>query len=103
MHLYSNNLSTIARISPSIKLELLPPCFSSNSNFNLSQNSFGSDDKKIVFETPEAEIIQPGDLSSFISVLSRVDSLPGAFVSKIISFAKSYISFLSCKIARSIL
>ena len=44
IHLYSNNLSIIATNSPSIKVELLPPCFSCNNNFNLSHNSFGSDD-----------------------------------------------------------
>ena len=47
-HLYSNNLSIIATISSSIKLELLPPCFSCNSNFNLSQSSLGSGDRIIV-------------------------------------------------------
>ena len=39
MHLYSNNLSTIATISSLINSELFPPCFSCNSNFNLSHNS----------------------------------------------------------------
>ena len=75
--------------------------YSCNNNFNLSHNSLGSDDKNIVFETPEAVIA--GDLSNFISVLSRVVLLPQAFVSKFISFAKSYISFLSCILARSTL
>ena len=55
-HLYSNNLSIIATISSSIKLEILPPCFSCNNNFNLLQSSFGSDDRIIVFEIPEAMI-----------------------------------------------
>ena len=39
IHLNSNNSSTIAMISSSIKLELLPPRFSCNNNFNLLQNS----------------------------------------------------------------
>ena len=56
IHLYSNNLSIIATISSSIKLELIPPCFVCNNNFNLSQSSLGLDDKNIVFETPEAMI-----------------------------------------------
>ena len=56
IHLYSNNLSIIATISSSIKLELLPPCFSCNHNFNLSQSSLGSEDRIIVFENPEAMI-----------------------------------------------
>ena len=73
MHLYSNNLSTIAMISSLFMSELFPACFSCNNNFNLSQSSLGSDDKNIVFETPEAETIKPGDLSTFISVLSRVN------------------------------
>ena len=76
MHLYSNNLSTIAMISSLIISELFPACFSCNNNFNLSHNSSGSDDKNIVFETPEAETIKPGDLFNFIRVLSRVDLLP---------------------------
>ena len=59
--------------------ELFPACFSCNNNLNLSQSSSGSDDKNIVFQTPEAETIRPGDLSNFIRVLSRVDLLPAAF------------------------
>ena len=78
-HLYSNNLSTIATISSLIISELFPACFSCNNNFNQSQSLSGSDDKNIVFETPEAETIKPGDLSNFIRVLSRVDFLPIAF------------------------
>ena len=69
MHLYSNNLSIIATISSLIISELLPACFSCNNNFNLLQSSSGSDDKNIVFETPEAKIA--GDFSNFISFLSR--------------------------------
>ena len=88
IHLYSNNLSTIATISSLFISELFPAFFSSNNYFNLSQSSSGSDDRNIVFETPEAETIKPGDSSNFISVLSRVDFLPTAFVSKCISFAK---------------
>ena len=38
MHLYSNNLSIIATISSSIKVELLPACFSRKNNPNLSQS-----------------------------------------------------------------
>ena len=97
MHLYSNNLSTIATISSLIKSELLPACFSSNNNFYLSQSSSGSDDKNIVFERPEAIIL--GELSNFISVQSLVDLLPTRLSSKCISFAKSYINFLSDKLA----
>ena len=76
MHLYANNLSTIATISSLIISELFPAWFSCYNNFSLSHSSLGSDDKKIVFETPEAETIEPGDLSNFISVLYRVDLLP---------------------------
>ena len=103
IHLYSNNLSTIATISSITISELFPACFFCNNNCNLSYNSSGSDDRNIVFETPEAETIKPGDLSYFIRGLSRVDFLPTAFVSKCISFANSYINFLSCKLARSTL
>ena len=52
MHLYSNNLSTIATISSSIIPEFFQACFSRSSNFNLSQSSLGSDDRIIVSETP---------------------------------------------------
>ena len=76
--------------------ELFPASFSCSNNPNLSHNSLGSDDENIVFETPEAETIKPGDLSNFISVRSRVDLLPVAFTQKFISFAKSYIITLSC-------
>ena len=76
MHLYSNYLSTIATISSLIMSESFPACFSCKNNLNLSQSSSGPDDKNVVFETPEAETINPGDLSNFMSVLSRVDLLP---------------------------
>ena len=59
--------------------------------------------KIFFFETPEAEVIKPGDLSSFIRVPSRVDFLPIAFRSQFISFTKSYNSFLSDNFARSTL
>ena len=97
MHLNSNNLSTIARISSLIILEILPACFSCNNNFILSQSSLGSDDRNIAFETPEVMIA--GELGNFIRVLSRVDVLPTRLSSKCISFAKSYINFLSDKLA----
>ena len=102
MHLFSNNLSTlaiIATISSLIISELFPACFSCNNNFNLLHNSLGSVDKNIVFETPEAETIKPGQLSSSIRVLSRVDFLPTRLSSKYVSFANSYINFLSDKLA----
>ena len=81
--------------------ELLPACFSCSINFNLSQSLSGSDDKNIVFETPEAETIKPGDLSILLRVLSQVDFLPTAVRSKFICFAKLYLSFVSRKLARS--
>ena len=59
--------------------------------------------KKLFFEIHEAETIKPGDFSKFMIILFRVDLLPTAFASKIISFAKSYINLLSCKLARSTL
>ena len=77
IHLYSNNLSTIAMIYSLILLEKLPACFSCNINFNLSQISLGSDVKKF-FEIPEAMIA--GDLSNFIRVRSQ-DLLPWALIS----------------------
>ena len=76
MHLYSNNLSTIATISSLLFSEVFPACFSCNNNFNLLPNSSGSDDEKIVFETPEAETFKTGDLHNFKRVLSRVGLLP---------------------------
>ena len=62
-------------ISSLIMSELFPACFSCSNIFNLSQSLSGSDDKNIVFETPEAETIKPGDLSNFKGVQSQVDLL----------------------------
>ena len=93
IHLFSNNLSTKATISSLIKSELFPAWFFCSISFNLSQVLSGSDDKKIVFGTPEAETTIPGDLSNFIRVRSRVDLLPVAFTSNYVSFAKSFIIF----------
>ena len=61
MHLYSNSLPTIAMVSSLLISELLPACFSCNNNFHLLNNSSGSDDRFIVFETPEAETNKPSD------------------------------------------
>ena len=97
MHLDSNNLSTIATMSSLNMSELFPACFSCNIIFNPSHNSLGSDDRIFVFQTPEAMIT--GELSNFISVLSRVVLLPTRLSSKCISFAKSYINVLSDKLA----
>ena len=66
MHLYSNNLSKIAIISSLMKLTFFPACFLCSNSFNLLHISSGSDDRNIVFETPEAETIKPDDLSEFI-------------------------------------
>ena len=100
IHLFSNNLSTIAKISSLNTLQLFLACFSRSKNFNLSRTSLGSDDKSFV-ESSEAMIA--GDLSNFISVRFQVDLLPGPFTLKCIPSAKSYNSFLSGKLARSTL
>ena len=63
----------------------------------------GSDGKHNVFEIPEAKNNKPGYLSIFISVLSLLLLLPWAFTSKFLSFANSYIDFISDKLARSTL
>ena len=52
MHLYSNNLSTIATISSLIVSEKIPACFSCSNNFDLTQTLLGSVDKNFVFEAP---------------------------------------------------
>ena len=98
MHLYSNNLSIIATFFSLITLELFPACFSCTNNLKLSHSSLGLDDRSIVFETREAMIA--GELSNFIRALSQVDLLPTRLSSKCISLAKSYINFLSAKLAR---
>ena len=103
MLLCSNNLSTLATLSSLLMLELFAACFSCSNSFNLLQSSSGSDDEKNVFETPEAETKKPGDLSTFIRVLLRIDFLPIAFRSKFNSYAKSYKFFLSDNLARSTL
>ena len=79
MHLYSNNISIIATISSSIKLELLPACFSCNNIFNLSQSSLGSEDRIIVHDIPEATIA--GDSSIFIVELCLLLGRPVLLVS----------------------
>ena len=76
MPLYSNKVSTKAKVSLLIKSEFFPACFSRSIKISLSQSSLESDGKKIVSETPEAETIKLGDLSNFISVRSRIDLIP---------------------------
>ena len=97
--MYSNNLSTIATISSLIISDFMPHCFCCNNIFNLLHRSSGSVDKNLVFETPKAETIIPGDLGHFLSVRSRVYLLPVAFTSNYLSFANSYNNFLSDKLA----
>ena len=65
MHLYSNNLTTIAAIFSLIMSELFPACFSRSNNFSLSQSSssFGFFVRNIV-EIPEA--MMTGDLGNHI-------------------------------------
>ena len=65
MHLYSNNVSTIATFSSLILSELFPAYFSCTNSFNLLHNLSGSDDENIGFGTLEAETMNPGDLSNF--------------------------------------
>ena len=76
MHLYSNNLSSTTTISSLIMSDFFTTFFSGSKCVNLIHNSSGSDDESIVSETPEAEIIKPGELTNYIRVLSRVDLLP---------------------------
>ena len=108
MHLYSNNLSAQATNSSLKKSEIYPACISCSNNLNLSQSSFGSDDKRTVFvfendfflrveKTPEAMIA--GELSELISVRSRVDLLPGYLTSKFNFLCKILYYFLSDKLA----
>ena len=73
MHLYSNNLSTIAKISLLIMSEFFPPCSPCSNNFNLLHNSSGFSHKNIVVTS---EAIIAGDFSNFIRVLSLLDLLP---------------------------
>ena len=73
--MYSHNSSSIAIILSLILLEIIPACFFCNNNFNLRQSSSRSHDQNVVFETLEAEIVKPGNLSDFIRVLSRADLL----------------------------
>ena len=101
---YSNLLSTIATVSSSVISELLPACLSCDNYYIRSQSSLGFFDKTLVFEKPEAETIIQCDLGNFISLRSRVDSLPLplAFTSKYVPFAKWNNNFLSDKLATSI-
>ena len=56
IHLYSNNLSTIAMTSSLLMSEIFPAFFCCSNNVNLSFNSSGSVGKNIAFEIPEAMI-----------------------------------------------
>ena len=102
-NLYSNILSTIATVSSLIILEILHACFSCSNNFNVSHSSSGSDDKKIVFETPKAVTIKLDDLSNFIGVRSQVVFLFCPPSSNCIYFVKSFPNYLSDKLPRSTL
>ena len=48
MHSFSNSLSVLAKTFSSNMLEKIPAFFSSSNSFNLSQSSFGLDDRKLV-------------------------------------------------------
>ena len=87
IHLYSDNLSTIAKISSLIMSELFPACFSYSSNSNLLHYSSGSNDKIIVFEIPEAMIA--GNFSKFIIYLSLSLFHPFCLILIFISFPDS--------------
>ena len=70
MHLFSNSLSNVAKISSLSKSEFFPASISCRNNFNQSQSSSGSPERNNIFEddfpeTPEADTIKPGDLSFF--------------------------------------
>ena len=97
MHLYSNNLSNIAKIAQLTMSELIPACFSCGKIFNLSQNSSGSDGKKIV-ENPEAMIA--GDFSCFLRVPTPSDLLAGILHQN--SLPLEAHTFLSGSLLRSI-
>ena len=86
MHLYCNNLSTIAMISSRNMLEILPACFSCSNSFNLFHNSSRLSGKTIVV-TPEA--ILAGDLSNFSIDLSLSLFRPCFLIIKFFSFPNS--------------
>ena len=68
MHLFSNILSTIATISSSINLELIPACFPCINKQILSQSSLVPDVENTVFESPEAETIILGGLLGLLLI-----------------------------------
>ena len=92
--------ATTAMISSLIKSNLEPARFSCSNTFNLTHSSLGSHDENLVFEIPQADTIIIGDLSNFISMRSRVDLIPTAFISTYVSFAESYHKFSSNKLSR---
>ena len=80
--------------------ELFPACFSCSKSFYLAHSSLdisGKNSKQI------RKAMIAGYLSSIIRGLSLVLLFLKAFSSNYISFAKSFFTFLSDKIARSIL
>ena len=56
MHLYPYGLSTMAKFSSTIVLEIIPPFFPYSKTFNLSLIFLSLADKNLVEETPEAVI-----------------------------------------------
>ena len=89
MHLYSKNLSTIAVISSTVKLELLPACFSCSNKFILSQNSLGSHDNHLVFHDLRDPATIAGDLINLARDLSLLLSRPVCLILKFNSFPSS--------------
>ena len=53
MHLYSNNISTIATISSFIRSELFPTRSSCSNNFNQSQSALGFCEKNVEIPEPK--------------------------------------------------
>ena len=100
MHLYSNNLSAIAKLPSLIMSELFPACFSCSKNFNLSQSCLGFSGKNTV-EIPES--ILAGDLSNLIGNLSLVLYYLKLFDQSIFLCKNSNMIFLSDNLARSTL
>ena len=95
MHLYCNNLSSMAIISSLIKSKLFPACFFCSNNFNISQSSSGSDGKN-VYEIPQTMIA--GQLSNFKRDLPLVLGRPLIFLSKFISSANLRYIFRPCRL-----
>ena len=93
MHVYPNNLSTMAKFSSLFIIELVPACFPCNNKFNLSRSSIGLENGKFVeasfgFDFLIEYALLAGEISKFTKLLSLVILLPECLTANVTSSRK---------------